>query len=66
MNDTTSGLRQQILALGASIVGFADMDGVLQGELARWPRAISIAVCPQGQPRARTSGHFRRRKTADG
>lgn len=44
MNEATSDLRQQILALGATLVGFADMGGVLEGELARWPRAISIAL----------------------
>ncbi|MGQ9572297.1 MAG: 4Fe-4S double cluster binding domain-containing protein [Dehalococcoidia bacterium] len=44
MDETTSELRQEILALGASLVGFADMDGVLEGELARWPRAVSIAL----------------------
>jgi epoxyqueuosine reductase len=44
MSEGTSGLRQQILALGATLVGFADMQGVLEGELACWPRAISIAL----------------------
>jgi len=44
MNERTSGLREQILALGATLVGFADMEDVLEEELARWPRAISIAL----------------------
>ena len=44
MDDATSDLRERILALGATLVGFADMEGVLEGELARWPRAISIAL----------------------
>ncbi|UCH86338.1 MAG: epoxyqueuosine reductase [Dehalococcoidia bacterium] len=44
MSETTSGLQQQILALGATLVGFADMEGVLEGEFACWPRAISIAL----------------------
>jgi len=44
MSDATSGLRQRILALGATLVGFADMEGLLEGEFARWPRAISIAL----------------------
>ncbi|MGB6836390.1 MAG: epoxyqueuosine reductase [Dehalococcoidia bacterium] len=44
MSDATSGLRQRILALGATLVGFAGMEGVLEGDLARWPRAISIAL----------------------
>lgn len=44
MRETTAGLRQQILALGATLVGFADMEGVLEGEFAGWPRAISIAL----------------------
>lgn len=44
MNDSTSGLRQQMLALGATLVGFADMEGMLEGEFACWPRAISIAL----------------------
>ena len=44
MSDATSVLRQRILALGATLVGFADMEGVLEGEFARWPRAISIAL----------------------
>jgi len=44
MNETTSGLRQQVLALGATLVGFADMEGVLEGQFACWPRAISIAL----------------------
>jgi epoxyqueuosine reductase QueG len=49
MSDATSVLRQRILALGATLVGFADMDGVLEGELARWPRAVSIAVAFPGE-----------------
>jgi epoxyqueuosine reductase len=44
MSETTSRLQQQILALGGTLVGFADMEGVLQGELSCWPRAISIAL----------------------
>ena len=44
MNETTSGLQRQILTLGATLVGFADMEGVLEGEFAHWPRAISIAL----------------------
>jgi epoxyqueuosine reductase len=44
MDETTSSLRQQILSLGATLVGFADMEGVLEGELASWPRAISIGL----------------------
>lgn len=44
MGDPTFFLREQILALGATLVGFADMEGVLEGEFACWPRAISIAL----------------------
>ena len=44
MSDATSDLRRRILGLRATLVGFADMEGVLEGELARWPRAISIAL----------------------
>jgi len=44
VSDATSVLRQRILALGATLVGFAGMEGVLEGEFARWPRAISIAL----------------------
>lgn len=44
MSDPTFLLRERILALGATLVGFADMEGVLEGELACWPRAISIAL----------------------
>jgi epoxyqueuosine reductase QueG len=44
MGENMSVLRQQILAAGATLVGFADMDGVLEGELARWPRAVSIVL----------------------
>jgi epoxyqueuosine reductase QueG len=44
MSSDSSVFRQQILALGATLVGFADMEGVLEGEFARWPRAVSIAV----------------------
>lgn len=49
MNESTSTLRQQILALGATLVGFADMEGVLEGEFARWPRAISIGLVFPGE-----------------
>jgi len=49
MNETTSGLRQQILALGATLGGFADMEGVLEGEFDCWPRAISIALAFPGE-----------------
>ena len=49
MDETTSGLRQRILALGATLVGFADMEGVLEGEFACWPRAISIALAFPGE-----------------
>jgi hypothetical protein len=44
MSDATSVLRERILMLGATLVGFADVEGVLEGELARWPRAISMAL----------------------
>jgi epoxyqueuosine reductase len=44
MNETTSGLQQQILTLGATLVGFADIECVLEGEFACWPRAISIGL----------------------
>ena len=44
MDETTSELQKRILALGATLVGVADMEGVLEGELACWPRAISIAL----------------------
>jgi epoxyqueuosine reductase len=44
MDETPSGLQQQILTLGATLVGIADMEGVLEGEFACWPRAISIAL----------------------
>jgi epoxyqueuosine reductase len=44
MGGNRSALREKILALGATLVGFADMEGVLEGELARWPRAVSIGV----------------------
>jgi len=44
MGENISVFRQQILTLGATLVGFADMEGVLDGEFARWPRAVSIAL----------------------
>ncbi len=37
-------LRKKAKGWGASLVGFADLQGVAQRELARWPRAISIAL----------------------
>ena len=44
MRDAASVLRQQILALGATLVGFADIEGLLQGDFAQWPRAVSIGL----------------------
>ena len=43
MSERIAVFRQQILALGATLVGFADMEGVLEGEFARWPREIGRA-----------------------
>lgn len=37
MGGNISAFRQQVLALGATLVGFADVKGVLEGEFARWP-----------------------------
>ena len=37
-------LRQQILDLGASLAGFADLRGVAPPEFSRWPNAVSIAL----------------------
>lgn len=42
MNSTT--LRQTILDMGASLVGFADMQGLAPDPFADLPRAVSIAV----------------------
>jgi epoxyqueuosine reductase len=44
MSDATSLLGRRVLGLGATLVGIADMEGALEGELARWPRAVSIAL----------------------
>lgn len=44
MGENIPAFKQEVLALGATLVGFADMEGVLEGGFARWPRAVSIAV----------------------
>jgi epoxyqueuosine reductase len=42
--DTVAYLTEQILGWGASLVGFADLDGVVSAPPFEWPRAVSIAV----------------------
>jgi len=37
-------LKESILGWGASLVGFADLGGVVPAIALRWPRAVSIAV----------------------
>ena len=37
-------LRNELLSLGAAVVGFADLRGYLTGEIAHLDRAVSIAV----------------------
>jgi epoxyqueuosine reductase len=42
--EASEHLREQILGWGASLVGFADLRGVVPSPLAEWPRAVSVAV----------------------
>jgi epoxyqueuosine reductase len=41
---TSNELREQILAWGASLVGFADLRAAAPSRFRHWPRAVSMAV----------------------